>query len=170
MKNVLVVLLMATLGVTVGAQQQPPWLSEMPPDGVLWGIGVAKQSNIAFSKTMAEARARQSIAFELNSCIQSAIVDYNRDAGSGGNIVSTTYQESITRIISSAQLIGSKVVNVFQSSDGTYYCRIQYSKEEAKRWMGDILKDKGEETFNDERVASDTSSLIDSNKEVKVTR
>jgi hypothetical protein len=167
MKKLLVVLFVATLGVTVEAQQAPSWMNEMPPDGVLWGVGIAKQSSLGFSKTMAEARARQSIAGQLESCVNSALTDHTEDTTTGVNMVSTSMQEGILRVISSAQLAGSKVINVFQASDGTYYCRIQYSKEEAKRWIRELLKDKGDDTYDEEAVAKYVDSSIDANAGVR---
>jgi hypothetical protein len=85
MKKIFVVLLVATLGVMVEAQQVPPWINELPPDG-------------------------------------------------------------------------------------TYWSRLRYSREEAKRWLRAVLKNKGDETFDDEEIADNVDSAIDANKEVKVTR
>ncbi|MDR3334072.1 MAG: LPP20 family lipoprotein, partial [Treponema sp.] len=104
------------------AQIIPPWLSEMAPDGVLWGIGIAKQSSDSFSQIMAQSRARQSISYQLNSCIQAAITDYNRDAGTTGHIINTTLQESITRIVTSSQLNGSRITKTWRAPDGTFWC------------------------------------------------
>jgi hypothetical protein len=170
MKNLLAVLLVTTLGVMAEAQQTPPWINEMPPDGVLWGIGVAKQSNQGLSKTMAENRARQSISLQLESAVKAMLTDYNRDAGTGGKPVSVSFQESISRTVSGSQLTGSKVLNVWVAPDGNFWSRVEYRKEAAKRWIRGLLKDKGTETFDDERIAYSVDTIIDVSRDVTVTR
>jgi hypothetical protein len=169
MKNLLVVLFVVTLGVMVEAQV-PPWMDDDVPDGVMWGIGIAKQSSLSHSKTMSENRARQSIASELDSLVQSEIQDYNQDTGNEENRVSVEFAQNVSRTVSSARLIGSKVMKQWVAPDGTYWCRLQYSKEEAKRWTQEILKNKGEETFDDGKIANEVASSIDSSREVKVTQ
>ncbi|MDR1902438.1 MAG: LPP20 family lipoprotein [Treponema sp.] len=141
----------------LGAQTLPSWLNETPPSDVLWGIGSAKQANRSFAQTLAEGRARQSISFALNSSIKSAITDHNREATVNGVTVSTGLQESITRILTESQLNGTQVSKVWFASDGTAWVRIEYSKELAKRWTREVLKEQIEsagEKVDQDKLAS----------------
>jgi hypothetical protein len=118
-KNLLVVLFVITLGVMVEAQQQPSWLPEMVPDGVMWGIGNAKQSNQNFSKTMAEARARLSIAQQVYQFAQQ-----------------TGYKKVPQNDVISIQLENSRVIRQWQAPDGTWWCLVEYSEAEAEKALG----------------------------------
>ncbi|MDR0501984.1 MAG: hypothetical protein LBH16_01555, partial [Treponema sp.] len=70
----------------------PDWLNDFPPEDVIWGIGIAKQSSPAMSMTTAEARARTAIARQLNTKVQAMFTDYNLDAGNVSNQANASMQ------------------------------------------------------------------------------
>jgi hypothetical protein len=163
MKKVLFIVFILTIliGAGVSAQTFPSWLNDTPPDDVLWGVGSAKMANRNLSQPIAEARARSSISFSLNSTIKSAITDHNRDATVNGVTVSSSLQESITRILTSSQLEGSRPNKIWFAPDGTAWVRVEYSKELAKKWTREVLKQQVENTG--EKVDEEKISALNDN-------
>jgi hypothetical protein len=147
MKKFIALVIGCMLVCGVAMAQTPPWINDSPPEGVLWGLGSAKQSNAGLSQITAEGRARQSLSFQLNSCIKAMITDHNRDAGPAGAQVNTSVQESITRIVSESNLNGTKVIKSWRAPDGTHWSLIEYSKELAKKWVKEVLQNNAEGSF-----------------------
>jgi hypothetical protein len=117
----------------------PDWLNDFPPEDVLWGVGTAKQSTESLSMTMAEARARQSIAQQLGTNARGMITDYARDAGSGDSQDSTQLAEAVARQLTNAQLTGAIPIKRWKAADGTWWYLVQYSKSEAAKAAADII-------------------------------
>jgi hypothetical protein len=126
-------------GPGADSNEMPPWLNELPPENALWGIGIAKQSNLAMSKTTAEARGRVSIAQQLNSYIQAMFIDYNRDAGANGSQANISLQESISRQVTNMQLTGATPVRNWVAKDGTYWVLIECPKSTVKDSVSSII-------------------------------
>ncbi|MDR0501854.1 MAG: hypothetical protein LBH16_00885, partial [Treponema sp.] len=76
----------------IGPANSPDWLNDFPPEDVIWGIGIAKQSSPSMSMTTAEARARTAIARQLNTKVQAMFTDYNLDAGNVSNQANASMQ------------------------------------------------------------------------------
>jgi hypothetical protein len=140
-----VALLAAGCGSAPEAQQNananlPPWINEIAPEGVIWGVGSAKQSTLQQSMTFATNRARVAIAQELDSQVQSMLTDYTRDAGSVTNQNGITLQESISRTLTDYTLSGAKVVQNWENpKDGTYWVRAELSVADAKSATVDVF-------------------------------
>jgi hypothetical protein len=121
----------------------PPWINEVPPEDVLWGIGSAKQSSIEMSRTTADTRARGDIARQLNTVVEGMITDYTRDANMGtANQASIDLQESINRQLSQAQLTGARRDQLWTAPDGTFWARVVYSKADAAKFAADSIKNE----------------------------
>jgi hypothetical protein len=130
-----VVLLAASCGGAPAAQQDPntpPWLNDLPPEDALWGIGNAKQSSVQMSMTMAEARARTSIARQLNSKVDDMLTDYMRDAGTVDSQTALSLQENINRQITSMQLNGARPIQRWQAPDGAWWYLVEYKISDAR--------------------------------------
>jgi hypothetical protein len=117
----------------------PEWLNDFPPDDVLWGIGVAKQSSENMSMTMAESRARQNIAFQLSTEVEAMITDYARDAGTINDQASLQLAETVGRQITQTTLSGVSPVKRWKANDGTWWYLVQLKKSDAARIASDII-------------------------------
>ena len=130
-----VVLLAAGCGGAPAARQDPntpPWLNDFPPEDALWGIGSAKQSSAQLSMNAAEARARTSVARQLNTKVDAMFTDYMRDAGTVDSQTALSLQEDVSRQITSMQLNGSRPIQRWQAPDGTWWYLVEYKIADAK--------------------------------------
>jgi len=117
----------------------PPWLNDLPPDDAIWGIGIAKQSSPQMSMTTAEARARVSIARQLNTKVQAMFTDYNLDAGNVKNQANTSLQEDVSRQITNVDVTGARPIQRWQAKDGTWWYLVEMKKADAKKQVASIL-------------------------------
>jgi cbb3-type cytochrome oxidase subunit 3 len=124
---------------TVQDPNTPEWLNDFPPEDVLWGIGTAKQSSEAMSMTMAESRARQNIAFQLNTEVQAMITDYARDAGTTDNQASLQLAETVGRQLTQTTLSGVSPLKRWKASDGTWWYLVQLKKADAAQAAAGII-------------------------------
>jgi hypothetical protein len=129
----------STARTTVQDPNTPEWLNDFPPDDVLWGIGVAKQSSESTSMTMAESRARQNIAFQLSTEAQAMITDYARDAGTINNQTSLQLAETVGRQLTQTTLTGASPLKRWKASDGTWWYLVQLKKADAARAVAGII-------------------------------
>jgi hypothetical protein len=121
----------------------PPWFDEFPKDdNLIWGIGTAHQSSTDLSMTMAETRARASIARQMRILAQQMIIDYNEDAGRTGSQVNTSLQSAIDRQVTDMDLAGARPVNRWQAPDGAVWYRVEYNKAAAREQVANILKNE----------------------------
>jgi len=116
----------------------PPWINEMPPEDVLWGIGVADNVQIPMRMTMADSRARQDIARQLNTVAQGMVVDYAREAGGMSGAAVTHFQETVSRQVTQATLQGVVRDQQWTAPDGrTLWMRVRMNKADASRAVAD---------------------------------
>jgi hypothetical protein len=130
-----IVLLAASCASAPAAQQDPntpPWLNDFPPEDALWGIGSAKQSSSQLSMNTAEARARTSVARQLNTKVDAMFTDYMRDAGTVGSQTALSLQEDVSRQITSMQLNGARPIQRWQAPDGAWWYLVEYKISDAK--------------------------------------
>jgi hypothetical protein len=158
-----VVLLAASCGGTPAAQQQdlnmPPWLNEVPPEDALWGIGSARQSSDQFSRTTAEARARTSIARQLNTKVEAMFTDYMRDAGTVDSQTALSLQEDVSRQITSMQLNGARPTQQWRAQDGTWWYRVEYKISDARTALAPMFS--SEEALYAEFKADEALRMLD---------
>ena len=117
----------------------PDWINEIPGEDVIWGIGSAKQSSTQMSMETAEQRARVSVARQLDAHVKSMFTDYNLDAGPAGNQASTSLQESVSRTITNMNVSGAAPNKRWTAPDGTFWCRVEYKKSDAKNSLASII-------------------------------
>jgi hypothetical protein len=120
----------------------PEWASEFPPEDVLWGIGSAKQSTENMSMSIAEARARQSISYQLVTIARGMITMYDRDAGTTGSEASSHLAEEVARQLTSSQLNGAMPINRWKAPDGTWWYMVQYGKSAASQEIADVFNNE----------------------------
>ncbi len=93
----------------VGAegQPQPDWVNTIPRAAdVHFQTGYAKLSNKANSIQRANADAKEKISQWISTTVQSVIVNYTSDFGSGDNRQSLEAFESISRQVANNALVG----------------------------------------------------------------
>ena len=117
----------------------PPWLNDSPPDDVIWGIGVARQSSESMSMTTAEARARVSVARQLNTRVQAMFTDYNQDAGNVSSQVNVSLQEDVSRQVTNMDVSGARPIQRWKASDGTYWFLVEINKSDALAAISRII-------------------------------
>ncbi|MDR0315980.1 MAG: LPP20 family lipoprotein [Treponema sp.] len=122
-----------------GPTTTPEWLNTLPPDDVLWGIGVAKQSSTQMSLTTAEARARVAVARQMSTKVQAMFTDYNLDAGNVNNQANSSMQEDISRQITNMDISGARPIQRWEAPDGTWWLLVEYNKANARSDIASIL-------------------------------
>ena len=151
MKKCVTVLFALMLALTVIGCKSAPASAANPnlPDFVLnppvqedaiFRIGSAKLSSLNQSMTMAEARARQSLAFQLSANVQAMITDYARDAGTTNNTTALQLSEQVGRQLTQTTLVGAVPTKREQTPDGTFWVLISYSKSAAAKAASDTMK------------------------------
>jgi len=132
----------AAAPAAAGPITTPEWLNDFPPEDAIWGIGTAKQSSASMSMTTAEARARVSIARQLNTKVQAMFTDYNLDAGNVKNQASTSLQEDVSRQVTNMDVSGARPIKRWQAPDGTWWYLVEFKKSDAKNSVNSILKNE----------------------------
>jgi hypothetical protein len=117
----------------------PEWINDFAPEDSLWGIGSARQSSDSMSMTTAEARARTSIARQLNTKVDAMFTDYMRDAGTVGSQTALSLQEDVSRQITSMQLNGARPLKRWKAPDNTWWCLLEYKISDAKAAMVSVF-------------------------------
>ena len=128
-----------TTSTTTGPTTTPEWLNDFPPEDVLWGIGIAKQSSASMSMTTAEARARVAVARQLSTRVQAMFTDYNLDAGNVNNQANASLQEDVSRQITNMDVSGARPIKRWQAPDGTWWYLVEMKKSDAKTTVAGIL-------------------------------
>ncbi|WP_010257072.1 LPP20 family lipoprotein [Treponema primitia] len=131
-----VALLVVSCKGSPDAQKQDPnspeWLNDFPPEGVIWGIGSAKQSSEQMSMTTAEARARTSVARQLSIKVDAMFTDYLRDAGTVDSQTALSLQEDVSRQVTSIQLNGAQPIKRWKAPDSSWWYLVEYKVSDAK--------------------------------------
>jgi hypothetical protein len=112
----------------------PPWINEQPPEDVLWGIGVASEQAINMRMTMADARARASIAGQLQTMVQGMINDFQKEAGGVNTTAALSFAETVNRQLTQANLQGAVPDVRWTTPDNkTLWVRMKMSKADAAK-------------------------------------
>jgi hypothetical protein len=107
----------------------------------LFGVGSAKLSIGSDTQaiTHAESRARQSLAFQLNTNVQAMITDYIRESGTQDEAVGTALVETVGRQLTDTKVEGATPVKREKTSDGTWWVLVSYNKNAAAKAAADII-------------------------------
>jgi hypothetical protein len=152
MKNTITLLaLVAIIGFTVAACRSSPtstttgptttpeWLNDFPPEDVLWGIGIARQSSTQMSMNTSEARARVAVARQLSAKVQAMFTDYNLDAGNVNSQANSSLQEDVSRQITNIDISGARPIKRWEAPDGTWWYLVEFKKSDARNDIASIL-------------------------------
>ncbi len=107
----------------------PDWFL-LPPqaDDAIYGVGTAKMADLSRSTNVAQSRARNDIAFQMNAQIQAAIVDYAQEAGVDDNNQVISFVETISRQTTETTLQGTRREDAYVAGDGTVYVLVSFPK------------------------------------------
>ncbi|GHU96644.1 hypothetical protein FACS189483_00230 [Spirochaetia bacterium] len=103
------------------------------------GIGSARSATTQLSIQMAEARARQDIAFQLSAQVEAIITDYANNVGSKEefDLLQASKTEMVGRQLANITLTGVKVTKRARTSDNTWWVEVTWSREQARRVLVD---------------------------------
>jgi len=118
----------------VGDPSMPPWVTEQPPEDMLWGIGVSSNAQQQMRMTMADSGARADLARQLQTMAQGMVTDYAREAGGIDNTAAMQFQETVSRQIAQANLQGAVRDVMWTTPDNkTLWIRLKISKADAAK-------------------------------------
>jgi hypothetical protein len=110
----------------------PPWINDQPPAGELWGIGYADSAMMNLRMTMADSRARQDLARQIETLAQGMVVDYARQGGGITDNTALQFQETVSRQLTQAKLTGAVTDQRWDTSDRkALWVRVKIGKEDA---------------------------------------
>jgi hypothetical protein len=130
----------------------PEWAGNPPPEGVLWGIGTAKQSSASLAMTTAEARAKVSIVSQINEKVRAMFAEYYNNMEDSGNDEDKTIQNNVTLEVSNMNLAQARTIQRWQAPDGTWWCLVEYRKADAVNAVNDILASAVPDVWEEDRV------------------
>jgi hypothetical protein len=130
---------------TIVPSYTPDWIDELPFEDTIWGIGSAKLNSPAMSMTVAETRARVSIARQLVEIARNTLLGYNIDPNIQGFSV-VTITENISREIINIDLSGARAIRRWQGPDGTFWYLVEYKKALASETISGIFNNIEKET------------------------
>lgn len=103
----------------------PRWVMAPPQtDDLFYGVGMAKMGRQDASRRMANARAREDIAFQMEAQVAAAIVDYFQEAGAEDQSQMLSFVETISRQVTETTLRDMDNVDLFIGPDGTFYALV----------------------------------------------
>jgi hypothetical protein len=113
-----------------------------PPqtEDAIYGIGSAKLADSSMSRTTADSRARQDLAFQLKTAVQSMITDYAREAGTADNPTTLQLAEVVGRQLTEAELRNVSIQERWVAPDGTIWTLVVLKKADAKQQTAEIFE------------------------------
>ena len=130
--------------------EQPPERRDLPQfflnppvyEDQIVGLGMAKMSSDSVSRQTAVARARTDIAFQMRTRVESMLTDYFQEAGSGDDVQSIKFVESISKQITDIELKGSVTQEVYAAVDGNWFAMVTYPKTELVSEVGNFVRNE----------------------------
>jgi len=111
-------------------QPQPEWVNMVPKVAdVHYETGYARLSNKANSMKRANADAKEKISQWINTTVQSVVVNYTSDFGSGDERQALEAYESISRQVSETSLMGVTQESAWVDQEGGVWVLLSMPKE-----------------------------------------
>lgn len=108
---------------------QPAWVNKTPKSETLfYAIGYGSKSTKAISKTVAGQDARDQIARWVGTSVKNALTNYTNEAGSGKDVQTLTYFESISKQVADQTLVGVEDDEVWVDDKGAVYVLSSFPK------------------------------------------
>jgi hypothetical protein len=113
----------------------PDFVLNPPQDaGVIYGTGIAEQQSAQLAKETADLRARKEIAAVLSQKISTMLKDFLGQAGLGTDAEVTELSQSVTRAITTMDLVGVTIVKRAYIK-GKMYSLAKYPLDDSARKM-----------------------------------
>jgi hypothetical protein len=118
----------------------PDFVRKPPRDKEhFYGIGAAKMDSPNMSLTMAQSRARVSIAQQISSQAKSMIDDYSAQIEGGKPKNAENFSQNVSRVLSEAKLSGTEVLEQVQAPDGTWWVLVSIKKADVNKELSSSL-------------------------------
>ena len=122
------ILLYSCAGSSVDTSDLPDFYLNPPlAEDAIYGVGDAKMSSLSLSRTTAVSRARNDIAFQVETLVKAAITDYAQEAGSADDKQTIEFVETISKQIANITLAGAKTKEFYVGKDGTVFALVEYA-------------------------------------------
>ncbi len=133
-----------------------------PPtaDDAFYGVGYAKQSTFAMSKTISMTNARADIARQIETTIEAAVVSYAQEAGVDDNTQTISFAETITREITNTKLSGAAPERFEQDDDGGVWVLMSYPRNQLMDAAKELFE-RNEDAAFAEFKASQALQMLD---------
>ncbi len=116
------------------SRDAPEWALQPPvAEGVIYGVGQAKQQNPSLAKNVAAQRARNEIASAVQIKVESLVRDFMQESGVGERAEALEFTQAVSKGVTDATLNGSIIKEAFLAKDGTYFVMVEYSLDQARR-------------------------------------
>lgn len=110
-----------------GMKDVPEWFLNPPEaEDAIYGVGMAKKQNPSLARKASIARARDEIASQVQTKVQSMLKDFMQESGIGENAQALEFTQSVSKQVTDMSLQGSKVKEVYPAKDGTFYALVEY--------------------------------------------
>ena len=123
----------------VADQNMPPWINEMAPEDMLWGIGTSNVHQMQMRLTMSEASARQNIAEQIATQAQGMITSWAREAGGVSDASAAMFAETVFRQLTEVTLMGVIPDVRWTAPDGHLWTRVRMTRADAARSVADEI-------------------------------
>jgi len=139
-------LIAAFIGCGSAPQQSqstvPDWVSEIAPEDVFWGIGIAKLQSDSLAMETATTRAQRDVARQISVLVQGMLTDYESQSGSTSNPRALEAIERIGRNLINTNLSGAVPNQRTKMPDGTWWVRVSIRKADAKRVIDPAIENE----------------------------
>ena len=92
----------------------------------IYGVGEAKMSTAAMSRTVAIARARDDVARQVRISVRNAITDYAQESGEERDATTVRFAEAVSRQTADVALTMVKTEKLVPTRNGTFYALVSY--------------------------------------------
>ncbi len=124
-------------------QNAPSWICR-PEDtkGYITAVGSAEKTNLGFSfqQTEAISAARDALARRISVKVKNIFKRYESNTGVKNNTISEKVVTNVSKQLSNLTLNDSKILNTWQSKNGTLYVLVGMPKENVKKAFSQSVK------------------------------
>lgn len=120
-----------------------------PPksESKIYGVGTAKMARLDLSRKMAVSRARDDIAFQVRTQVESSVIDYAQESGAEENSQLLSFVETVSRQIANTTLQGTQLEEVGTSEGGTVYILVSFPRSHVLKSASQIFSRNEDAAF-----------------------
>ena len=110
----------------------PYWMSEIPPDDVIWGVGKAELQNENQAMETAVARAQRQAALQISVLVQDVLTGYSKELGLQDDARTIQSIENIVKDLEIMNLTDAIPNARTRMPDGMWWGRVAIEKAKAQ--------------------------------------